>query len=915
MTAIPSTLELALAGRYAIERELGEGGMAVVYLAQDLRHHRKVAVKVLRPELAAVIGAERFLAEIRTTANLQHPHILPLFDSGIAGRNEESEPAHPATLATLAAPATFLYYVMPYVEGENLRDRLTREKQLPIPDVVRIAKEVASALDYAHRHGVIHRDIKPENILLHDGRPMVADFGIALAVSAAAGGRMTETGLSLGTPHYMSPEQATAEKELSNRSDIYSLGCVLYEMLTGSPPHVGATAQQIIMKIVTEDAAPVTKLRKSVPTNVAAAANKELEKLPADRFESAKAFADALGNPGFTVAGTSMHARASMPDPRWRRRFMVLAGATAIALAAGLLSWRFGRDRSGHPTTRFDLVLGEVVPSTGSDVVISPDGSMVAVAGTLNGEQAIYLRRLDGDPEFRKVPGTENGVGSPSFSPDNKAIAFRRQSDFKLLRIPVSGGNTIDLGQLARTIFPFAHWGSPDRIVYNAGASTGPAMVAATGGRPDTLGLPGAARTPFLLPDGSGLLYNRGRQGGELSVLDFRTDSSTRLLPFAVQPNYVASGHLLYIGENGGLYAAPFDLGRHRITGDPIQVLGQVGAGILTRGYSVSSDGVLLYHDAPSTIGALATLQSRFVIVTPGGPTDTLRLPPGQYQDPRFSPDGRSIAYEFRSGASGATFIYTFDLVSGTNTQITFEGDSDDPVWSPDGKLIAFTMSTAEAAEDIFLKPANNSRPEEVLLSRPQNQNPIAWPDSATILFTTAEFGSEDLYAMAPRKGEQPRPYLQAPWGETDIAVSPDGRLAAVRTLESGAPDLWIRDYPVAQGKWKVSSGTGANLTEPRWSRDGKYLWFWRQIAGATDTLYKVRVDRTPGVVIRAPEPVLALNVFGTQQWDLHPDGKRFIVTVDDLPRGGAPGSPAAQAPRYVVALNWFAELRAKLRR
>jgi serine/threonine-protein kinase len=196
-TDISARLTSALASRYRIERELGAGGMATVYVAHDAKHDRKVAIKVLRQELAAVLGAERFVQEIKTTANLQHPHILPLFDSGEADG--------------------FLYYVMPYIEGETLRDKLNREKQLGIEEAVRITTEVADALGYAHRHDVIHRDIKPENILLHDGRPMVADFGIALAVSAAAGGRMTETGLSLGTPHYMSPEQATAEKDLTNR--------------------------------------------------------------------------------------------------------------------------------------------------------------------------------------------------------------------------------------------------------------------------------------------------------------------------------------------------------------------------------------------------------------------------------------------------------------------------------------------------------------------------------------------------------------------------------------------------------------------------------------------------------------------------------------------------------------------------
>jgi len=249
-------LVAALADRYRIERELGQGGMATVYLAEDLKHDRKVALKVLKPELAAVIGAERFVVEIKTTAALQHPHILPLFDSGEAD--------------------SFLYYVMPFIDGETLRGKLDRETQLGIEEAVKLTIAVADALDYAHRQGIVHRDIKPENILLHDGRPMVADFGIALALSAAASGRMTETGMSLGTPHYMSPEQATAEKDITARSDIYSLGSVLYEMLTGHPPHTGASSQQVIMKIVTEEAAPVTKFRKSVPVNVAAAVAKFL---------------------------------------------------------------------------------------------------------------------------------------------------------------------------------------------------------------------------------------------------------------------------------------------------------------------------------------------------------------------------------------------------------------------------------------------------------------------------------------------------------------------------------------------------------------------------------------------------------------------------------------------------------------
>ena len=274
-----SRLSSALADRYRIERELGQGGMATVHLAQDLRHHRRVAIKVLKPELGAVLGAERFLSEIRVTANLQHPNLLPLFDSGDAGG--------------------LLYYVMPYVEGETLRARLERERQLPVDEVIRLATLVAGALDYAHQRGVIHRDLKPENILLQSGQPILADFGIALAVANAGGSRVTETGLSLGTPHYMSPEQATGERALDARSDQYALAAVTYEMLTGEPPHTGGTAQAIIARLMTEKPRSIRATRESVPAAVDRAVQRGLAKPPADRFPTCGAFASALtASPG-----------------------------------------------------------------------------------------------------------------------------------------------------------------------------------------------------------------------------------------------------------------------------------------------------------------------------------------------------------------------------------------------------------------------------------------------------------------------------------------------------------------------------------------------------------------------------------------------------------------------------------------
>jgi serine/threonine-protein kinase len=312
-----SRLATALADRYTIERELGAGGMATVYLAHDVKHDRKVAVKVLRPELAAVIGAERFLAEIKTTANLQHPHILPLHDSGEAGGT--------------------VFYVMPFIEGESLRDRLDHERQLPVDDAIRITREVADALDYAHRKGVVHRDIKPENILLHDGRAVVADFGIALAVSRSEGGsRLTETGMSLGTPHYMSPEQAMGEREITAKSDVYALGCVLYEMLTGEPPFPGPTAQAIIARVLTEEPRSLTLQRRTVPPHVEAAVLGALSKLPADRFASAAEFSAALGDAGFEPrTGTVRTAAPAAAGPPSRLTVPLAAvGVLAIVVAA-----------------------------------------------------------------------------------------------------------------------------------------------------------------------------------------------------------------------------------------------------------------------------------------------------------------------------------------------------------------------------------------------------------------------------------------------------------------------------------------------------------------------------------------------------------------------------------------------------
>ena len=440
MTEPPNRLTQALSDRYRIERVLGTGGMATVYLAEDLKHHRKVAVKVLRPELAAVIGAERFLAEINTTANLQHPHILPLFDSGSAADGPGGR--------------EFLYYVMPYVEGESLRDRLTRETQLPIADAVRIATEVASALDYAHRRGVIHRDIKPENILLHDGQALVADFGIALAVSTAGGTRMTETGMSLGTPHYMSPEQAMGDRTLDARTDLYALGCVCYEMLVGEPPFTGPTAQAIVAKVMTEKPASIVARRDRVPASVEEAVLTALEKLPADRFATAAAFAACLTD-GPTGARRGPGSRGAGSEPPSRRASSRLSriGGLVLAAAAGVIGTIAGLRAFRGPVTGGESVQFSVTGPPGVAVIdqqqaaVSPDGRQVVFAGRRGDVQQLYLRGL-ARMEAQPIAGTTGGA-EPFFSPDGAWLGFVVGDTVRKLRMDGGAPVTVAIAQTA----------------------------------------------------------------------------------------------------------------------------------------------------------------------------------------------------------------------------------------------------------------------------------------------------------------------------------------------------------------------------------------------------------------------------------------------------------------------------------
>jgi serine/threonine protein kinase len=848
-------LRASLADRYLIERELGAGGMATVYLAEDLKHKRKVALKVLKPELAAVLGAERFVQEITTTAQLQHPHILPLFDSGAArlSHPERSE-----------GPPDFLYYVMPFIDGETLRSKLDREKQLGVDEAVKLTTEVADALDYAHRHGVIHRDIKPENILLHDGRPMVADFGIALALSAAAGGRMTETGLSLGTPHYMSPEQATAEKEISARSDVYSLASVLYEMLAGQPPHLGGSAQQIIMKIIAEPVAAVTTLRKTVPPNVAAALAQALEKLPADRFESAKGFADALRNPAFRTAALAAEGSASVAGGR-RSPLVWLLGATSVALAVALV-WSLSGRNAAEPKVSLHAFLSDTTIQIlgGGGVAISPDGAKVIISRAPFVQGGLFLRAADEDG-FRAIGGVV-GVSDPLVSPDGKFLLFQERPDGHpvLRRMPLGGGPAVTLADSVEA----AGWCDDGSLIVGRRAAI---LRIPDGGKPpivlaETDSVP--IRKPRVLPDCRGVLFtDAGGGNGRLMLLDLRTGAVTQLHEQGETPRYVPSGHILFLSERPvpALMALPFDLRHHRVTGPPIMLVPRVG------GWDISQDGTLVYIETPKE----ALGGERLVSVDMSGRTAPLPIQLSDFEQPRVAPGGRRIAFlDFN-----ARTLLLYDVSTGATTKLMGPISDQSWSWAADGK--ALYVSTDRR----IVRVHTDGTGVADTVYRGEGRVFAVSPDQSRLVIGVEGPGRGWDIDILRIDGAEPavEPYLRANWDERQPAVSPDGRWLAYVSNESGSNEVYVRAFPEPGDPVRISDGGGVG---PAWSPDGTAIYFAgpevmmkAQLAvGASDLAVRSHTRLFPHKQLEVTMQGFFQNANLPRRWDLGVGGDRFLM-------------------------------------
>jgi serine/threonine-protein kinase len=897
---VATPLTAALADRYRIERELGQGGMATVYLAHDLKHDRKVAVKVLKPELAAVLGAGRFVVEIKTTAALQHPHILPLFDSGEAGDPRDS------------AGGRFLYYVMPFIDGETLRARLDRERQLGVDEAVRITRDVADALDYAHRHGVIHRDIKPENILLHDGRPVVADFGIALAVSAAAGGRMTETGLSLGTPHYMSPEQATAEKEISARSDVYSLASVLYEMLAGQPPHVGGSAQQIIMKIIAEPVEPVTRFRRAVPPNVAAALAVALEKLPADRFETAKAFADALGNPAFSAAGATTAAGDARPRGWHRYAAAIIAGLCIVTIASIAMAVRGRRETVPAPVSHLGLVLppsnGLSAPG-GTRLAWAADGQSFLYVGPGNGGTQLWRRSLDA-LEPAPIPGTE-GATSPFLSPDGTRIGYISLNPFELrLVAPTGGGSTRLLGGEGVS-GGGAVW-AEDGFIYFDGLTTLSRVRPDGTGREvvyalDTLQREVGVAWPEALPGGTGVLF-RVRHIGD-AIGDFRimvTDLRTRKTKSLVQAlvaRYSPAGYLLYVTADGSLMASRFDVDRLEMIGSPVVLWRGIGLGAFgVVDVAISSTGSLLYTtDSQSTI-AEPTWLTRAGVATPMD----AQWPDGLAYSVALSPDGSQVAVEFINGKSNTSVpdIWIKRLNGGQLSRLTYEGTNNlRPSWSRDGRDVLF-ISNRGGPLALYRQRADGSAPAQRVASDPRQLGEgLESRDGQWLVLRSADAACCDILAMRPGVDSVPKPLLATSFRERSPSLSPDGKWLAYASDETGRFEVFVRPFPDAQSaKWQVSTGGGSS---PHWSAQGNELFYLDN----ANEMQAAHVTTRPTFGILSTERLFSASGYFVSPWaqayDVTPDGQRFLML-----RIGSAGAGSAS---LVLVENVLTELRQRM--
>ncbi|HEU4990531.1 MAG TPA: protein kinase [Gemmatimonadaceae bacterium] len=860
-------LAAALADRYRLERELGQGGMATVYLAHDLKHDREVAIKVLHPDLGAALGGDRFLSEIKTTAKLQHPHILPLLDSGDADG--------------------LLYYVMPYVAGETLRGRLERERQLPIDDALRVAREVADALGAAHAQGIVHRDIKPENILLQGGHALVADFGIALAVQTAAGARMTQTGLSLGTPQYMSPEQAVGEKQIDARADLYALGAVTYEMLTGDPPFTGTSVQAIVAKVMSAEPERPTLVRKTIPPHVEAAVLCALAKLPADRFGSAAEFSAALASPSAALAASAGAFATRAAGRGGRSRTALAAGAAMVALGLGG-GWLLGR--GGRAASRIDAGLSASVllpdslqlapellmPEGTEAVALSPDGRQLVVVAHHGAASQLYVRTLS-QFRFRSLDGTD-GAQAPFFSPSGDAVYFFGPQG--LMRETLTDGRVTLLRRTPSGESSVDAWGgtvmADGRIVLSHDFAGRLSILTSSGDSVRTVACVRTCGFPKALPDGGHVLVG---DGNTLWVADLATGTGGSVMHpganggeeplHAIAGQIDGHGHLVYATLDGRLYAAPFDAASFRVTGPAVAIADSVrietGRGAAQ--FAVSPSGVLAY--APGDVAALGIL----VRADRSGRIDTIPAPPDDYDGLSLSADGRTLAVHVRTAADER--IEVIDVVTGHVTPWLTGRRFGPPAWAANGRIVYTHRDTAligdpnQSAAPTPLPPGTDITGKVHALS--DSGAYLVWSnDSAGVIRGGRRVGhpvrmpENAIYTMT-NDGRWVIEHGQASTGGSLMALALDGsdRRVVIAPPEYGMPT------PAAGGSELITA-----VFETGRTADGR--------AETLQTFYSVKYEPTSASPFASPQKLFTATVadFPGPNYTVGMGGRRFVFKV-----------------------------------
>ncbi len=865
-------LRAALSDRYQLDRELGQGGMATVYLATDVRHQRQVAIKVLHQDVAAAMGAERFLKEIRLTAALQHPHILPLFDSGeAAGR---------------------VFYVMPFVDGETLRARLDRERQLPVTDALRITTEVASALSYAHQRQVVHRDIKPENILLQGGQALVADFGIALAASEAGGGaRLTQTGISLGTPQYMSPEQAMGERTIDARTDLFALGAVAYEMLSGEPPFSGPSVQAIVSKVLTSQPVPVDELRRNVPEHAAAAIMSTLEKLPADRPASAEQFVQMLAGTTAAPAGRTSGARKAAPTRSFAQRAAPwIAGvASGLVIGAGFMAWR-NINTTTNASSAAPLRFLQTTPDSlelqavccGRMFALSPDGrSIVYQARAIIRDSTAatppmrLLRREFGSLVSIPLEGTE-GATSLSISPDGTQLAF--VSGNLLKRMPLKGGSVSTMATLPAGFVGGTDWRDNDRVVVAVQSTL--LEVSAKDAQSTTLlaanSLLQQITGPTVVSADGAIVFAYVTVDG-LPIIQYLAPGSTspRPLMMGATPHYVPAWRALVINRQGRLLAFPFN----PATGDTLGASVAIADGNTLRSpvlahaeFDVAPNGtfIVTQRRSGSMVGWSPTSQ---VSIRENGVSSKLPLPLDNMivYNLTFSSNGKRLLLIARNAGQDG-LVYAYDVDRQAYQQITGKEEAYDAAWTDRGDSIVYVE---RHGRELRIRSADGSGSSSQFASLGtwhQALQVAARGDWAAIAgFSSSTATSSDIAVVRRGQTTPLTPLADSPNDESDPAISPNQQWIAYSMVQSGKSDVYVSPFPTPTSRTVVSLNGGK---QPVWSGDGRTLSY------VTADGAFVSVAFSPGAPPSVGPPRELFRRGFARFWTLSPDGTK-LITID----------------------------------